>query len=315
MKKILCICFSATFQRTVSFNKLELTKVNRSEHYGLWASGKAVNSARILAQLDKNCVETICPLGKENLTDFVTLAEKDNLNLSYIEVPGKIRECWTLLDRNSGTTTELVVGETDLSGWTDKACQAAEVKLLKLITEKLPEVDAVLLAGSRQGVWATDLYSTIAGIAADYGKIFLADYVGNDLRRTLDVCKNIIIKINDEEFCSTFLTDDELKSFYSLEEEKRTTELKNLIIKKSKELNDIIIVTRGTSSTLAADSGEFYECPIQKVNAVNTTACGDSFNAAFLYEYINSKDIQTALKKGTWCASRNAEKEAPGTIQ
>ena len=45
MKKILCVCMSSTIQRTITFENLTLTKVNRSRHYRIDASGKAVNSA------------------------------------------------------------------------------------------------------------------------------------------------------------------------------------------------------------------------------------------------------------------------------
>ena len=54
--------------------------------------------------------------------------------------------------------------------------------------------------------------------------------------------------------------------------------------------------------------------PVASVKALNTTACGDSFNAGFIYEYLKSKNFEQALKKGTWCAARNAESEAPGSI-
>lgn len=314
MKKILCICFSATYQRTINFNNIRLDKVNRSENYGLWASGKAVNSARVLSQLEKGSAITVCPLGKENKEDFIKLCEKDGLNLSYIEVPGKIRECWTLLDRTQKTTTELVVGETDFSEWTDAACNTAEVKFLKLITEKMNDVDAVLLAGSMQGKWNDDLYASIAGIACDCGKIFLADYIGKNLQNTLQSCPNIIVKINDEEFCQTFLEQREVEEYNTLDKMARDARLKELIVQKSKQLQNIIIVTRGIDSTLAANNGTFEECPVEKVDAINTTACGDSFNAGFLHEYINSGNFANALKKGTWCASRNAENMAPGTV-
>ena len=53
MKKILCVCMSSTIQRTITFENLTLTKVNRSRHYRIDASGKAVNSARVLEQLEK----------------------------------------------------------------------------------------------------------------------------------------------------------------------------------------------------------------------------------------------------------------------
>ena len=302
MKKILCICLSSTIQRTISFDSLTLTKVNRSKHYRQDASGKAVNSARVLTQLEPDCTTVVCPLGEKNLKTFTDDAARDNLNLLYTTIPGATRECWTLLDRTAGTTTELVVGEALLESEEDKkAAAAAEIKLLKVINDILPEVDAVLLAGSRPAIWSDDLYATISGMTQDAGKIFLADYTGPDMAKTLAAAVPQIIKINEEEFRITFPDVADLP-------------LKDAILKKSEELQNIVVVTRGTESTLAAARSNYYECPTEKVAALNTTACGDSFNAGFLYEYVRSGDIEAALKKGTWCAARNAEREAPGTV-
>ena len=195
----------------------------------------------------------------------------------------------------AGTTTEIVVGEP-----MEKITQQPEVKLLKLLVESLPQFDAVLLAGSRPVIWSKDLYATIAGMTKDAGKIFLADYIGDDLQLTLKSVVPDIIKINDEEFEKTFDVQPE--------------ELKSKITEKSKELNNMIVVTRGCDSTYAAKNGEFFECPAEVVKPVNTTACGDSFNAGFIYEYLNSGDFMKALQKGTWAAARNAESEIPGSI-
>lgn len=303
MKKILCICLSSTIQRTISFDSLTLTKVNRSKKYRQDASGKAVNSARVLTQLEEGCATVVCPLGENNLKTFTDDAARDNLNLLYTTIPGATRECWTLLDRNAGTTTELVVGEPVLESEADKkAVAAAEIKLLKVINDILPQVEAVLLAGSRPAIWSNDLYATISGMTHDAGKIFLADYIGPDLVKTLKTAVPHIIKINEEEFRATF-------------PELAALPLKEAILKKSEELQNIVVVTRGTESTLAAVRSKYYECPTEKVAALNTTACGDSFNAGFLYEYVHTGDIEAALKKGTWCAARNAELEAPGAIR
>ncbi len=301
--KILCICMSSTIQRTISFKDLKLTEVNRSQHYRTDASGKAVNSARVLAQLEEDCAVTICPLGEKNTEAFTEPAARDKLNILYATIPGQTRECWTLLDRTAGTTTELVVGEPLLEGEEEKkAIASAEIKILKMINEMLPQVNAMLLAGSRPAIWSEDLYATIAGMSQDAGKLFLADYVGPDMTKTLESTIPDIIKINEEEF---------RRSFPELEKE----DLKAAITAKSKELENIIVVTRGVDSTYAAKKGDFYECPSEKVNALNTTACGDSFNAGFLYEFVKSGDLKAALSKGTWCAARNAELETPGAIK
>lgn len=299
MKKILCICLSSTLQRTINFEDLTLTKVNRSKSYRQDASGKAVNSARVLNQIEEGCAKVICPLGEKNQQLFLDLAAADKMDIQSVSIPGFTRECWTLLDRKAGTTTELVVGEA-LCDESDKI-RNAEVKLLKYINEAFEEIDGVLLAGSRPGIWSDDLYATIAGMAKDAGKIFLADYIGQDMERTLKTSCPDIIKINDEEFIKTFGGSQE--------------SLKTDITSKSKELHNIIVVTRGTDPTYAAKDGMFLEVPTEKVHAVNTTACGDSFNAGFLYEYLNSGNFEAALKKGTWAAARNAELECPGAVK
>ena len=295
MKKILCVCMSATYQRTVVFEKLALEKINRAHHYGLYASGKAVNSARVLAQLEKGSAVTVCPLGQKNSAEFIELAERDGLDLWYVDSPGKIRDCWTLLDSTSHTTTEIIAGEPV----PQEEYSGAEIKFLKLITEKLEECDAMLLAGSRQGKWSPDIYAVLCGIALDKGKLVLADFIGDELKAALKSAVPSIVKINGEEFEATFGMPASPEN----------------ICAKSLEYNNIFIITRGIDSTLAACRGDFFECPTLKVKAVNTIACGDSFNAGFLHEYLKSGDMNKALQKGTWCAAQNAMSEVPGSIK
>lgn len=335
MKHILCICLSSTIQRTVSFKTFTKKEVNRSLSYVEHASGKAINSARVLNQLEKGCVTAICPLGINNADYFLNLAKNDELELSYVLIPGNTRICWTLLDKTDSSTTELVVGEKEITEDDEKIApdgalpvEAAEIKLLKFIHEALDSADAVLLSGSRPKIWSNDLYAAIAGMTKDKGKLFLADYIGDDLKLTLKSVTPDIIKINDEEFIQTFMNDYDgdskasEKNIHNTAEQKSSDgknvsadELKDAVTELSKKLNNIVVVTRGTESTFGADKGKFEECPIIKVNPVNTTACGDSFNSGFLYEYLKSDDFSLALKKGTWCAAKNAESEIPGSIE
>lgn len=298
MKKILCLCLSSTIQRTVTFENLLLENVNRSKSYVEHASGKAINSARVLNLLQKGCVKAICPLGEENYNHFLNLAKNDGLSIEYVLIPGSTRSCWTLLNSSNHTTTELVVGEP-----AEEKQDKAEVKFLKLFYENLMEADAVLLAGSRPAIWSEDLYATISGMTKDNNKFLLADFTGKDLLTTLKTAIPDVIKINDEEFCQTFACSRE------------ETGLKEALIQKSKDLNNIIVVTRGKDSTLAAKKGELFECECEKILPVNTTACGDSFNAGFLFEYLQNEDFEAAIKKGNWAAARNALSVIPGSIQ
>ncbi len=300
MSKVVCICLSATIQKTIQFENLQLENVNRSKSYIKDASGKAVNSARVLNQLEPESATAVCPLGTQNANEFIELAEKDSINLAAIKIPGFTRECLTLLDRKKHTTTELVVSEPK----SQEDYSVNEEKLLFLVRKEIEQAQAVILAGSRPEIWSKELYPLIAKITKNAGKIFLADFCGKDLTETLAICAPDIIKINEEEFLKTF-------DFPSFFQEK---ELKKIISLKSKELNNIIIVTRGTKPTFAAQNGIFTEFPAEKIKPLNTTACGDSFNAGFIHEYLKTNDFQSALAKGTWCAARNAENLRPGSI-
>lgn len=300
MAKILCICLSSTIQRTVSFKNLKLENVNRSTHYRQDASGKAVNSARVLSQLEKGCVKCICPLGEKNKDLFLELAQKDFLDVEYVTIPGFTRECWTLLDGSNNSTTEIVVGEPLF----DQDIKKCEKKLISIAEKNIKKSDAVLIAGSRPVYFSNDVISTLAKITKDNNKILLADYHGTDLNETLKICTPDIVKINEEEFLETFGYDSSMKE----------SDLIKAVSEKSIKYKNIFVITRGTESTVASDNGVCKECPVEKLKPVNTTACGDSFSAGFIYEYLNSKNIQKSLVKGTWCAARNAERETPGTI-
>ena len=238
MSKTVCICLSATIQKTIQFENLQLENVNRSKSYIKDASGKAINSARVLNQLEPQTATVVCPLGKQNANEFIELAEKDGINLAAVKIPGFTRECLTLLDTNKHTTTELVVSEPK----SQEDYSTAEEELLFLARKEIEQADAVILAGSRPEIWSNELYPLIAKITKTAGKIFLADYCGKDLTETIAICTPDIIKINEEEFSKAF----NLPPFF------QENDLKEFISLKSKELNNIIIVTRGTKPTFAA---------------------------------------------------------------
>ncbi len=301
MKKVLCICLSTTIQKTVHFDDLVLENVNRSKSYRIDASGKAINSARVLNQLENDCAKVICPIGQKNVDLFLELSKKDNLQIEYILVPGFTRECLTLLNSKKASTTEIVISEPTI----DFDVELKEKELLQMVLNSIDLVDAVLFAGSKPSCWSDNLIPKIAKIAIDANKIFFADYHGKDLLNTIQVAVPSIIKINSDEFISTFNLSK------NIDEEN----LKKEIIKQSLLLNNIFVVTRGHLSTYASFQNNFWEQEIEKIIPVNTTACGDSFSAGFLYEYINSKNIELSLEKGTLCATLNAKSDVPGTIK
>lgn len=69
----------------------------------------------------------------------------------------------------------------------------------------------------------------------------------------------------------------------------------------------IIVLTLGSKGSLAYHLGAKYIQPSKKVKIVDTTGCGDAFQAGFLHSWLTKKDIKAALIAGTNRATKNIE--------
>ena len=77
------------------------------------------------------------------------------------------------------------------------------------------------------------------------------------------------------------------------------------IINFSKQLNKLIVVTRGEKGAVAINGDEVIENDIQKnLNIVDLTGAGDLFAAGFLHGYINKLSTKECLEKGNEMSSR-----------
>lgn len=306
MRKILAVGLSSTLQKTIVFPGFALDQVNRATEYRLDASGKAVNAARVLNQLEPGCVTSLSPLGEENHQLFLDLAAQDRLDVAWVPVPGRTRYCYTCVDPESGTTTELVVDEP-VSGGEDavRGFEKASAEIADSVGWHLAGAEAMLFAGSRPKAWPEDMTARLCKLAKDAGKILMVDFHGKDLALTLERCVPDVIKINEFEFCGTF------GFAYPLE----TEELKGRIAEKSAEYGNAIVITRGSKDTFAGYLGIAFEHPVNAVKAVNATGCGDSFSAGFLHAWLAERDMDAALAKGSWCATRNALNLRVGSIR
>ena len=77
------------------------------------------------------------------------------------------------------------------------------------------------------------------------------------------------------------------------------------VINFSKQLNKLIIITRGEKGAVAINGDEVVESDIQKnLKIVDLTGAGDLFAAGFLHGYINKSSTKECLEKGTEMSSR-----------
>jgi sugar/nucleoside kinase (ribokinase family) len=77
------------------------------------------------------------------------------------------------------------------------------------------------------------------------------------------------------------------------------------VINFSKQLNKLMVVTRGEKGAIAINGDEVIECDIQKnLKIIDLTGAGDLFAAGFLHGYINKLSIKASLQKGTEMSSK-----------
>ena len=77
------------------------------------------------------------------------------------------------------------------------------------------------------------------------------------------------------------------------------------VINFSKQLNKLVIITRGEKGAVAVNGNEVVESNSKKnLKIVDLTGAGDLFAAGFLHGYINKLSTKECLKEGTKMSSR-----------
>ena len=125
------------------------------------------------------------------------------------------------------------------------------------------------------------------------------EYIDSILKRT-----NILL-INEGEL--KILFEDYYKEKLNLDKE---TELsfRDLAVYVRNDGIDTVVVKRGSNGVYAINKDDFeVKAPIFEVDAVDTTCAGDSFNAGFLYAYLNDYDLAKSCVIANWVASKSVQ--------
>jgi sugar/nucleoside kinase (ribokinase family) len=73
---------------------------------------------------------------------------------------------------------------------------------------------------------------------------------------------------------------------------------------------ETVAVKLGPAGGMARRGAEVYSAPALPVNAIDTTGAGDSFNAAFLYAFLNNYPLAEAIRLA--CAAGSLSTQAAG---
>lgn len=78
--------------------------------------------------------------------------------------------------------------------------------------------------------------------------------------------------------------------------------------RKLAEKAGMAVIKLGKTGAMAIKDGEKYYAPAYKVQAVDTTGAGDSFNAGFIYGFLQGLPMEECLKCGNGCGALSVTK-------
>ena len=150
--------------------------------------------------------------------------------------------------------------------------------------------------------------------------IFLEGYLWDEgepkkaFEKAINIAKKSAMSLSDQ-FCverhkAQFLSlvKNKLDIVFANEQEITSLiEAKNFdeVINFSKQLDKLIIITRGEKGAIAINGGNIFESGIQKnLKILDLTGAGDLFAAGFLHGYIKNFTLNECLSKGTEMSAR-----------
>ncbi|MDB5296124.1 MAG: tagatose-6-phosphate kinase, partial [Phycisphaerales bacterium] len=284
---ILCVGPTPTLQRTLVFDRLALDEVNRAASCDDYASGKAVNVARVAVMLGAESVVTGIAGGPRGVTLKEGVAA-DGVRHDFVKVDAQTRLCTTVIDNAKGTVTELVEesAAVDPGDYTD---------LFRVCTKWIHRKGArtVVLSGSLTPGGDLHLYPNVIDYVVGLGGRAILDARGPALRHALR-CERFVVKLNRQELADTvgrrLATEAALKK----------------AMREVCPAGGQVIVTMGKAGATAWDGEQFWRIPTPAVEAVNPIGSGDAFAAGLAVGLEQGLETSKVYALASACGAANA---------
>ena len=288
---ILAAGLSPAWQQIMCFERLEPGEVNRAREVHWCASGKVLNVGLALRHLGAES-RTLSIVGgasgRQIQHEFALL----NISSRWIESQSPTRICTTLLDGESGRTTELVenagrLNDAELEAFVSAYRQEAARASLVVLTGSLP-------AGAGSDFYRRLLLETPCPA--------LLDVRGPELASVLDL-KPLVVKPNREELAYTV---------------GRALQSDTDLVAAMQELNrrgaGWVVVSQGRGTLWASTSEMVYRAQPASVPVVNPIGCGDCLAAGMAWSLDRGDEPPTALRYGLAAAAENARQLLPARL-
>ncbi len=303
-KKVLVVGLNPVMQKTIVLKQLLEDEVNRSNNYLFSVAGKGGNTARVLTELGSSIIHLTHGGGIFKDT-FIAMLQKDNIPTEIVESHSEIRLCYTLLNQEKHTATEIVEEALPIDSKTDQRMRSAFLSLIDT-------VGVVAICGTKATGYSEDIIPWMAKISNERGKKVVMDVKGKDLLHSIEY-NPTVIKPNLKEFIDTFfpVTTD----IPDYEQTSLLSAVKSRMIELEQQHRIVTVLTRGSRPVLYCYEGVVKEYSVESVVPINTIGSGDAFTAGIAYGLSELCSITDCVRIGVACGKANALNVQPGTIK
>jgi tagatose 6-phosphate kinase len=288
---IIAAGLTPAWQQILRFDRFRTGEVNRAVDVHWCASGKVLNVALALGHLGASC-ETIALLGgppREHIErEFFSMG----MSARWVATHWATRVCTTILDAQSGATTELVenagpVTDSELQQFTATYRQAVGQADLAVLTGSLPR-------GAPPTLFRDMLRETPCRA--------ILDIRGRELIEALE-CRPFLVKPNHQELSETL---------------GRAIRDESNLAAAMHELNERgaqwVVVTQGAQPLWISSEGRRYRISPPEVKVVNPIGSGDCLAAGIAWALSSSCEPLEAIRRGVAAAVENAGQLLPGRV-
>jgi tagatose 6-phosphate kinase len=268
------------------FRKLTLDAVNRAVTTLDGTAGKSVNVAKVLRALGERPVAAGF-LGGDRGEQLQADLEARGIELDFVKVAARTRQCTTLLDTSAGTQTELVEESQPVAA-------ADYEELMRVIRRRVQGCRAVVMSGTITPGGPPDLYFHGTQIAHEAGAVAVVDAQGPALLETLRA-KPELVKPNRSELAATL--GRELK-----DEAAVLAAIRELCQRGAQR----VVVTAGKDPGLAFDGQHWWRVHPPRIDAVNPIGSGDAFAAGRVVSLLRGEDLGEACRWASAAGAANA---------
>ncbi len=286
---ILAAGLTPTWQQIYSFDQFRTGEVNRALHVARCASGKVLNVG-IALNLLKAENRVLSLVGRSDRDAIDREFGEMRKSMRWIETTAPMRTCVSILDHQSGTTTELVENAGVIS-------EGELAQFREAFLEEARAADFVVLTGSLPaGIPATFYRELLESVRCPV----LLDIRGEELILSLTQ-RPLVVKPNREELAATFrrvlASDDDLHRAMA-------------------ELNSLgaqwVVVSAGKHAVWVRGGGQLYRLdPPQLPRVGNPIGCGDVLAAGIAAALVRGDNPPEAVRFGVAAAAESALDRLP----